>query len=48
VETDLLDVLLLQQSEEAFHGRVVAAVAAPAHGLLDAVQLQHAGSDFES
>jgi hypothetical protein len=42
VETELVDVLLLQQSEEAFHGRVVETVAAPAHGLLNAVQLQHA------
>jgi hypothetical protein len=34
-------VLLLQRGEEALHRRVVETVAAPAHGLLDAVPLQH-------
>src|SRR5215217_9187279 len=31
-EADLVDVLRLQRGEEALHGRVVEAVAAPAHG----------------
>src|SRR5215203_1963055 len=40
-EADLVDVLGLERGEEALHGRVVQAVAAPAHGLRDAVPLQH-------
>jgi hypothetical protein len=40
-ETDLVDVLRLERGEEALHGRVIEAVAAAAHGLRDAVPLQH-------
>src|SRR5215218_9545212 len=40
-EADLVDVLRLERGEEALHGRVIEAVAAPAHGLRDAVPLQH-------
>ncbi len=36
-----MDVLRLERGEEALHGRVVQAVAAAAHGLGDAVPLQH-------
>src|SRR3954449_6495871 len=37
---DVVDVLLLQRGEEALHRRVVQAVPAPAHGLLDPVPSQ--------
>src|SRR3954465_3928740 len=40
-EADLVDVLRLERGEEALHGRVIEAVAAAAHGLRDAVPLQH-------
>jgi len=40
-EADLVDVLGLERGEEALHGRVIEAVAAAAHGLRDAVPLQH-------
>src|SRR3954451_17850748 len=40
-EADAVDVLLLERGEEALHRRVVQAVAAPAHRLLDPVPLQH-------
>src|SRR5437763_16761990 len=36
-EAGLVDVLLLERGEEALHRRVIQAVAAPAHRLLDAV-----------
>src|SRR3954453_2137085 len=41
VEADLVDVLRLEGGEEALHGRIIEAVAAAAHGLGDAVPLQH-------
>src|SRR4051794_10314358 len=41
VEADLVDVLRLEGGEEALHGRIMEAVAAAAHGLGDAVPLQH-------
>src|SRR4051794_22739093 len=41
VEADLVDVLRLEGGEEALHGRIIEAVAAPAHGLGDTVPLQH-------
>ena len=37
----LVDLLDLERGEQAFHGRVVQAVPAPAHGLRDAMPLQH-------
>src|SRR3954454_15009215 len=40
-EAELVDVLRLERGEEALHRRVVQAVAAAAHGLRDAVPLQH-------
>src|SRR3954466_249752 len=40
-EADLVDVLRLERGAEALHGRVIEAVAAAAHGLRDAVPLQH-------
>src|SRR5215216_6750287 len=40
-EADLVDVLRLERGEEALQGRVIEAVAAAAHGLRDAVPLQH-------
>src|SRR3954467_11934659 len=40
-EADLMDVLGLERGEEALDGRVIEAVAAAAHGLRDAVPLQH-------
>src|SRR3954463_6098079 len=36
-EMDVVDVILLERGEEALHRRVIQAVAAPAHRLLDAV-----------
>src|SRR5215217_7727729 len=38
---DLMDVLDFERGEEALHRRVVQTVPAPAHGLNDAVSLQH-------
>lgn len=39
--TSLVDVLDLERGEQAFHGRVVEAIAFAAHGLRDAMPLQH-------
>src|SRR3954469_1695723 len=40
-ELGLMDALRLERGEEALHGRVIQAVAPPAHRRLDPVPLQH-------
>src|SRR3954471_25070931 len=40
-EPGLMNALRLERGEEALHGRIVQAIAASAHRLLDAMSLQH-------
>src|SRR3954452_21009647 len=40
-EPGLMDALRLERGKEALHGRIIETIAAPAHGLLDPMPLQH-------
>src|SRR5215216_6707902 len=40
-EPGLMNALRLERGEEALHGRIIQAIAASAHRLLDAMSLQH-------